>query len=287
MSWILSLSLLSAFVAVDGAEYGVGVNGDNVDLIDDLLYNPQQACKYWTTPGYRSFARELEGAPAKKLEDILLSDNDDDTYWSGSAVSCGWEPNLLPMTVQYGGGYNETYYAYVTPDVSTFYNAPAKSKKPSKLQFNGMFAKFVNFAHYPIQVYYYDTTKNNKKGDPSNDPYVYISDIEPFGSAGTATFPKHKFVITHVGKPNEILKEFTIDPDNSLYYYDPLGFDGLNQLSKLGWTDMQIHMYHIQLVNRAFAIQYKQFTGGTDWLALYKHKNPPRYDSFRNFVWFY
>ena len=41
--------------------------------------------------------------------------------WTGA--SCDWEPNLKSMTVQYGSGvYNETFYAYVTPDVSTFYN---------------------------------------------------------------------------------------------------------------------------------------------------------------------
>ena len=37
--------------------------------------------------------------------------------WTGA--SCDWEPNLKQMTVVLGPHRNETFYAYVTPDVST------------------------------------------------------------------------------------------------------------------------------------------------------------------------
>ena len=56
--------------------------------------------------------------------------------WTGA--ECSWEPNLQPMTVDFGS-HNETFYAYVHPDVSTFYNETPKTYLPLKTSFSGFF----------------------------------------------------------------------------------------------------------------------------------------------------
>jgi hypothetical protein len=189
--------------------------------------------------------------------------------WTGA--SCDWEPNLKSMTVQYGSGvYNETFYAYVTPDVSTFYNLTRGSKKPVQPAFTGQFGKFVNLSPGTVRVQWHSGVKGQAP--------VYISDIEPFGSAGTATFPSHKFVLTPSNDPNKVLKEWNMEAGNALYYYDP--FDNNPDKAIKALTTEQYNLYYFQLQNRAFAQQYRQFTG-TDWLALYKHKQPPRYHMWR------
>src|SRR3569623_738198 len=57
--------------------------------------------------------------------------------WSGA--QCSWEPNLKPMTVDYGP-VKETFYAYMTPDVATFYNKNTGSTVPLRSGFTGMYA---------------------------------------------------------------------------------------------------------------------------------------------------
>ena len=189
--------------------------------------------------------------------------------WTGA--SCDWEPNLHPMTVKYGNGiYNETFNAYVIPDVSTFYNLPVGTKKPKSPSFHGQFGKFINMSPNTVQVHWHSGYKN--------DEPTYIADIEPFGSAGTATYPSHKFVVTPMNNNKKVLVEWIIKPDNALYYYDP--YDNNPEKAKKALSTDQYHSYYIQIQNRAFAIQYRQFTG-IDYLALYKYKHPPRYHMWR------
>jgi hypothetical protein len=189
--------------------------------------------------------------------------------WTGA--SCDWEPNLHEMTVQYGNGiFNESFQAYITPDVSTFYNESIGSKHAVKPSFTGQFGKFINLSPNSVRVHW----DSGRRGDAP----VYIADIAPFGSAGTATFPTHKFIVTPANDIKKILIQWTIEPGNSLYYYDP--FDNNPEKAKKALTADQYHLYYIQIQNRAFAHQYRQFTG-TDWLALYKHKHPPRYHMWR------
>ena len=168
------------------------------------------------------------------------------------------------------GAYNETFYAYVTPDVSTFYNETAGQRKAKIPKFSGQFGKFVNMSPDRVKVHWH----SGKRGDAPR----YISDIEPFGSAGTATFPMHKFVVTDFNDPSRVLTEFKIVPDTALYYYDPFAGDALKAQKKL--SPEQYQFYYIQLQNRVFAHQYRQFTG-YDWLAIYKYKQPPRYHMWR------
>lgn len=208
-----------------------------------------------------------------QVEDVVDTDADGEGYpqnchaWAGA--TCEWEPNLRPMTVHYESNAlpNETFYAYVTPDVSTFYNDTAMSRKEVLPRFKGQFGKFINMSPKPVTVHW----KSNR-GDLS-----YISDVEPFGTAATATYPGHRFVVTPQ-KMSKVLTEWTVEEGNALYYYDP--FHSNHQRAHKVLSEEEYHLYHIQLQNRIFAQQYREFTG-TDWLALYKYKDPPRFHQWR------
>jgi hypothetical protein len=198
--------------------------------------------------------------------------------WTGRS-SCDIEPNLHVMTVKYQS-FHEYFYAYRTPDVATFYNdtAAAGSKQEVVVpKFQGMFGKFINLSKDPVKVYWKSS---------AGQEFVHIADIDPFGSAGTATFPGHTFFVTLPEVELSDLKtkkikpliEWKIQADNSLYYYDPYNSNPVTAQKAL--APDQYHFYYLQLQNRAFAHQYREFTG-TDWLALYKEKHPPLFHMWR------
>jgi len=187
--------------------------------------------------------------------------------WTGA--ECSWEPNLRPMTVDFGS-YNETFYAYVQPDVSTFYNETPKTHMPLKTTFTGFFAKFINMSPNPIRLYY-------EQPGPRKE-LVYMGDIEPFGSTGMASYPSHKFLVADPSLQSNVYQKWTMSSDNSLYYYDPYDFDPHKAHKKLDAS--QYGLYLLQWQNKVFAEQYRAFTG-TDWLALYKQKQPPRFHMWR------
>ena len=187
--------------------------------------------------------------------------------WTGA--ECSWEPNMRPMTVDFGS-YNETFYAYVPPDVSTFYNETPKTFIPLKTAFTGFFGKFINMSPNPVRIYWEPFGKGK-------DP-VYIGDIEPFGSLGTATYPSHKFLATDPSSSKTVYKKWTMSSGTSLYYYDPLDFDVHKAHKTL--TEDQYYYYFLQWRNKVFAEQYRAFTGN-EWLALYKQKEAPRFHMWR------
>lgn len=187
--------------------------------------------------------------------------------WTGA--QCGWEPNLRPMEVQLGYGENVTFYAYVQPDVSTFYNSSTGTKRPMKMQNTGMFGKFINLSPTPIHVYW--------DGGRGTTP-VYICTVESFGSSGTATYPGHKFFATPSNNAKSVLTKWTVQAGHSLHYYDPFQFT--YSKAKAALTAEQLTLYYLQLQNKIFADQYRAFTG-TDWLALYGQKLPPRFHMWR------
>ena len=206
---------------------------------------------------------DLEGQQQQQQDEFACHS------WTGA--TCDWEPNLQKMTVAYGNGaYNETFYAYVTPDVATFYNETPGSRKAKQPFFSGLYGKFINMSPDSIKVHWHS-------GNRGEAP-MYISDIEPFGSAGTATFPRHKFIVTAFDDPDQVLLEWNIEKGNSLYYYDPFESDPTKAQKAL--SAEQYHLYFMQLQNRAFAHQYREFTG-TDWLGIYKYKLPPRLHMWR------
>jgi prolyl 4-hydroxylase len=174
------------------------------------------------------------------------------------------------MTVSLGADHNETFYAYVPPDVSTFYNATAKSYLPLQTKATGFFGKFVNLSPHPVKLYFAPVGKNRD--------LVYMADIEAFGATGTATYPSHKFLVTDPTSPSTVLHRWTLSTDTSLYYYDPLDFDVNKAYETL--SSSQFPFYQLQWQNKVFAEQYKAFTG-TEWLALYKQKEAPRFHMWR------
>ncbi|GAX13187.1 hypothetical protein FisN_17Hh117 [Fistulifera solaris] len=183
--------------------------------------------------------------------------------WTG-APECGWEPNLRPMEV-----FDSTFYAYVPPDVSTYYNETDGTRKVQTMKHNGFFGKFINLSPDPVRVHW--------DGGGSSG-LVYISSVPPFSSSGTATYPTHKFVVTPENDSTTILHKWTIQSGNSLYYYDPFDFDYAKAQKAL--TEQQLVLYHLQWQNKQFAEAYKKFTG-TDWLALYGQKLAPRFHQWR------
>ena len=187
--------------------------------------------------------------------------------WTGSA--CSWEPNLQPMKVSFEDNPSKsTFYAYVHPDVSTFYNETQGSRTAVKPLSRGMFGKFINFSPDQVSVWW----KGAKRD------LVYIAEMEPFGSAGTATHVGHSFVVTPRNDQSKVLIEWKMQSGNSLYYYDPFKFDVHKAHRRL--TDQQYLYYHLQWHNKLFAEQYRKFTG-RDWLALYDQKKAPRFHMWR------
>jgi prolyl 4-hydroxylase len=165
--------------------------------------------------------------------------------------------------------FDSTFYAYVPPDVSTYYNETDGTRKVQTMKHNGFFGKFINLSPEPVRVHW--------DGGRSSG-LVYISSVPPFSSAGTATYPTHKFVVTPENDSTIILHKWTIQAGNSLYYYDPFNFDYAKAQKAL--TEQQLLLYHLQWQNKQFAEAYKKFTG-TDWLALYGQKLAPRFHQWR------
>jgi prolyl 4-hydroxylase len=175
---------------------------------------------------------------------------------------------MKPMTVDFGHGRKETFYAYQPPDVSTYYNQTPRLLRAFPVDFKGSFAKFINLSPDPLKVYWIG----------GKDEAAYISDVEPFGASGTATFPDHVFVATRATGKEDPVIEWRIEKGNALYYYDPYQSNMLTAKKHL--TNEQLHLYHLQLANRHFAEEYYKFTG-TQWLALYKQKQAPRFHMWR------
>lgn len=184
--------------------------------------------------------------------------------WTGG--SCEWDYNMLPMTATFENNRKETFFAYVEPDVSTFYNETEGQLRAVEPDFNGMFAKFVNMGPKPIRIHWIS-------GNPRDEP-MYICDIEPFGSAGTASYPKNDFRVTTKDQPDKVLASIQVTKGQNVYIFDPFKNNYNKAYRKLKPDEFQKYM--IQYNNNIFAKQYREHTG-REWLALYGQKQPPRF----------
>ncbi|CAJ1953635.1 unnamed protein product [Cylindrotheca closterium] len=196
------------------------------------------------------------------------ADSSEQTCTWSDRHNCGGvyrDANLKEMQVNLVGREPESFFAYVHPDISTFYNKTEGSMAITETKFNGMMGKFVNMAATPITIYW-------KSHDPRQEP-VYISQIEAYGAAGTATYPGHVFLVTPLGDSSIVLHEFQVVKGNSLYIYDPIG--SLKEAQKT-LPSPELERYKLQYDNLAFNNLYEQFTG-RQWLALYGRKEAPRY----------
>ena len=132
--------------------------------------------------------------------------------------------------------------------------------------------------------------------DDYGKPY-FIGNVGPFGSGGTASFPNHSFYFQR--KDNEqIVSRFRVTNGTSLYYYDPFvkqgdddslvgqqGTDPNNgrpeSLDSLSTKDAELYKEH--RFNLKFATQYKNYTGGSEWLAHYGSRpNGPLHPIWRS-----
>lgn len=170
---------------------------------------------------------------------------------------------------------------YVRPDIATFYGAEPGSMQEQEPAFQGQAAKFVNMSPDPIHLYWVDN-----KG-----VMTFQDKLGPWEAGGTSSFPGHVFTITEPSSQNLVLGRFHITKGTSVYYYDPfVEYDAndpaqavpdraayrTRNVDGLSLENRQ-HYYEHQY-NRAFASEYKNFTGA-EWLTMYP-RDPPSH-----FIW--
>jgi prolyl 4-hydroxylase len=184
------------------------------------------------------------------------------------------------MTVDFGPSLQETFYAYVPPEVSSLYNRSASSDAaggravatvPSRHR--GLYAKFSNLS--PNDLYVWTVV-------PESGQRTLAARIEPFGSYGTATHPGSKFAATLSADDSDssVVVDWQVtEASGSNFHYDPFG--GTQAARKaLGDGSTGLALYQMQLKNLVFASQYRAFTGN-EWLALYGQRMPPRFHMWR------
>jgi len=177
------------------------------------------------------------------------------------------------------------FKAYVRADIATFYGKEPGTVEEQSPLFNGQAGKFINMSPDPVSLWW----------DGPNGP-VFNSEVKPFGSGGTACYPTHKFIFTLPKKPDKVLCRFNVVEGTSVYYYDPfvsppeetdpargviLQTGGhvqprsLTELSKKDKISYDAHVYNLE-----FGAKYKNFTGGSEWLAMYP-PDPPQHKIWR------
>mmetsp|Transcript_14150 Transcript_14150/g.20899 ORF Transcript_14150/g.20899 Transcript_14150/m.20899 type:complete len:599 (-) Transcript_14150:148-1944(-) len=157
-----------------------------------------------------------------------------------------------------------TFDAYVTPDVSTFYQEAPGSRQKMKPQFVGFGMKFINLSPKTVGLYWDD----NKGG-------MLLAEVGPFQAIGTSTFAVHKFFCKDMKAkdPNEVLQNIPMHYGQNVYVYDAFSLEHANR-KDLNKEEMEL--YKLQYENLEFGKLYKNFTG-REWLALYPSKPKPIY----------
>mmetsp|Transcript_21121 Transcript_21121/g.32044 ORF Transcript_21121/g.32044 Transcript_21121/m.32044 type:complete len:482 (-) Transcript_21121:13-1458(-) len=176
--------------------------------------------------------------------------------------SCYQDPHLKEIQVTLGENKKDTFLAYVTPDVSTFYQEEPGSRTSVESTFSGQCGKFINISPYDVRVYW---------SPGSNREDVYTAEIAPFESAATASFPSHRFIVKKKHDLTINVEEWTIVKGQLLYVHDPIE-NGSMQLSDLKKDELAL--YTLQKDNLRFSEQYKMATG-RDYLSTYPLRPRP------------
>lgn len=164
----------------------------------------------------------------------------------------------------------QSFDAYVQPPISSFYHDDNTISERVKPSFQGEAGKFFNLSNNIVSLYFGIRT-----------PRQFIAHIQPFQTAGTATFPGHVFVVTPQNDPEQVLHTFDVIPNENIYVYDPY-YDEANHdvqqdlFEKEMQTQQQKDMYWTQRNNVEFGKIYYQFTG-REWLSLYPLKQKPSF----------
>lgn len=179
------------------------------------------------------------------------------------------------------------FKAYVRADIASMYGLEPGSIVEQNPKFNGQAGKFVNMSPNTVSLWW----------DGPDGP-VFNSNVGPWGSGGTACFATHEFIFTAVGEPTHVLCRFPVVAGTSVYYYDPFASSSssseqnepdpargllveasdddddveLPSLSALSELDQEYHAAHNH--NLEFGALYKNFTGGSEWLAMYPAERP-------------
>merc|ERR1719445_2630958 len=105
-------------------------------------------------------------------------------------------------------------WAYIQPDLSTFYRSKEKLK-PAYHSFTNFGVKFYNLSPERLDLWW--------DGGASRESRK-IGSVEPFESVGTATFPGNSFSFSKTYDKSHSLKRWTVTADEAVLKYDP--FDG-------------------------------------------------------------
>lgn len=125
------------------------------------------------------------------------------------------------------------------------------------------------------------------RDDGKGPPGSLICLARPFGSCGTATFPEHVFYFVRP-KTHEVVCSFRMAKGTSVYYCDPFRPNDAQDPSAgvLGQAvqnvddvldEAQRRLYDAAVTNRQFGALYKNFTGGSEWLANHPSQPPQHY----------
>jgi hypothetical protein len=194
--------------------------------------------------------------PADEICGITANKTTCSSFVDWDALDPALQPMLLPN--------NKVFYAYIRPDVSTFYQAKIanaserKNLREVKPRFNGMAGRFVNMSPDPMLLMWIPG---------SGQDNVFITYIASFEKSGTATYPGHRFCLAPPHDEKRCVKNFEVKEGISRYTYDPFVEDPKHyHLEDL--TMDQIEMY--QRLERAedFSRRYRTFTG-RDFLSNY------------------
>ena len=114
--------------------------------------------------------------------------------------------------------------------------------------------------------------------DPGNGQAgSLIGAAGPFQSAGTATFPNHKFYFARPNDPhNNIVARFVAKPGHCVMYYDPFDVPGDKEATQRNLQSLtleQYERYEAQKRTRLFNEKYREVTG-RDYLAIYPRAKP-------------
>jgi len=169
------------------------------------------------------------------------------------------------------------FKAFVRADIATFYGHELGSMKEKTPSFTGQAGKFINMSPDRVSLYW----------DGPSEPLLNTN-LGPWESGGTACYATHKFIMTKLNKPNEVICLFLITKGTSVYYCDPFSEEshtkdshanGLVPAGQNRSTDElsgdNLDEYAAHVYNLEFGELYKNFTGGSEWLSMYP-RNPPK-----------
>lgn len=208
---------------------------------------------------------------APSLYDDLTSDE------TGATDSVTEDDEEEDPMLQEVPGY-ENFKAYVRADVSTFYGEEPGSRAEYEPSYQGVAAKFVNMSPDTVELYWV-----------GENP-VLIQVIQPWSSGGTASFPGHKFIFAKPRHPDQVICRFEVQKGTSVRFCDPFtpndssdparGEYELDMMSLDSLSDYDRSFYDAHIFNLKFGAEYKNFTGGSEWLSMYP-RNRPRHKIWR------